>query len=86
MPKCQNCRKLYHPDYVVVVDTTLEGKDLVKCVFCKTLKDELTISGKDGKSQFKVTKKEANLNYLRHLRELSDDEGISKLLVKGKNS
>ena len=82
MPKCQVCSELFHPDYVIVVDT-VHGKDLCKCVFCKTLKDEVTIKDKDGKPKFKVGKKEANRNYLRHLKELSKDENISKLLVTG---
>lgn len=82
MPQCQVCRQLYHPDYVVVVDT-VQGKDLCKCVFCKTLKDEITLKerGTDGKPVGKVTKKEANESYLRKLKELSQDEKISKLLV-----
>jgi hypothetical protein len=80
MPECAVCKFLFHPDWMIVVDTTATG-DICKCIFCQTLKDEVTLKDSNGNFKDKVTKEEAKKNYIRYLKELSEDEGISKLLV-----
>lgn len=69
---------------MVVVDTTAVG-DITKCIFCQTLKDEVTLKDKNGNFKDRVTKEEAKKNYIRYLKELSEDEGIANLLVSAGN-
>jgi len=85
MSLCAVCGKRYHPDWVVVVDEKENGEAICKCVWCKTLKDEVTLTDAEGKLVGKVTKKEAHENYMTYLKELAHQENIAKMLVQENN-
>lgn len=84
MPKCQICDKLYHPDWCVVVD---EDTQAVKCAFCYTGKDELTLENElTGETIEKVTKDEASKNYKMYLREISEKRNVKEIIMGGINT
>ena len=82
MPKCAVCSKLFHPDYCI--EKVIRGDNVVSCVFCHLDKNILTIDDKNGKMVKKVTKKEAQEEYLKYLYELSREPKINEILVKAK--
>ena len=82
MPKCVQCDKYFHPDFSVIVD---EFTDACKCVFCYTDKKEVTVETEEGVPSYTVTKKEAEENYIRYIKELRYSDRVANALA-GKGS
>ena len=82
MPKCVKCLKMYHPDWCI--EQNIRGDDVIVCKFCRIDKDVLTIEDEDGKTIQTVNKKEASINYLKYLDELSTKPNIAKIIAENK--
>ena len=83
MPKCVTCDKVFHPDMCVEVD---EFSKACKCVFCYTGKNEITVEDEDGKPQYTVSRVQAIENYDRYLKQLSENEKVRKIMMKGQDN
>lgn len=77
MPKCANCAGFYPPDLTESV-----GKDDYRCLFCKLGKDEIEVKRPD-KPTYKYTKKQAQDDYKRFLKEIKSNKNIAKILAGG---
>lgn len=78
MPKCANCAGFYPPELCEVMD---EGDH--RCLFCKLEKDEIEVN-RPGEPSYKYTKKQAQKDYKRMLKELAEKPNIAKILAGGK--
>jgi hypothetical protein len=79
MSFCAKCEKMYHPDFCVIVD---EQTNATFCVWCYTGKDEVIIEGESGEIVDRVSKKEAQENYARYLKDLKDNPKIRRILYQ----
>lgn len=78
MSVCVKCNQFHHPDYCVVID---EENNACKCVWCYLDKNEITIEDTEtGRLIKKLTKKEANKEYMEYLRKVSDNPNIRQIL------
>ena len=80
MSRCKVCRKVFHPDYIVVKN--IRGDEVKSCIFCHLDKKELTITDDNGKFVENVTKDQASRAYLGYLRDLVKQPKIAELLTK----
>ncbi len=78
MPKCVKCDKFFHPDYCVVVN---EVNNACKCVFCYTEKKQVTVEDEEtGKPEKVVTKKAAEEEYRRYIKDLRMSDKVADVL------
>jgi len=80
MSKCVICRRLYHPDYMVVKE--IRGDEVKVCAFCHTDKKELTVTDENDNVKEIIKKDECSRAYVKYLHELTSKPEIAKILTK----
>lgn len=86
MPKCIKCKKFFHPDFCVDVESPFIKKEeeVKMCVFCHLNLKEVTAQFPDGDK--KISKQQAINEYKRYIDHLSKNRKIDHLIKTGTKS
>jgi len=76
MPKCATCGQFFGPNFCIVAN---ENSKEFQCVFCYLGKNEITVETKDGQEK-KVTKKDANKEYMKYLKKLHNNKNVQEIV------
>ncbi|HSH51632.1 MAG TPA: hypothetical protein VK982_07900 [Bacteroidales bacterium] len=84
MGKCVKCDKVFHPDYMLVIDQSLNAQ---KCVFCYLDKNSITIENEEtGEVDKIISKEDATQSYQKYLDGLSKNPKIREKMFKNNDS
>ena len=78
MSQCKVCMDFYHPDFITYTERL---GDVIKiCAFCRTDKQEITVTDDNGKIVKVVQKKQASNDYKKWLDELRKKPNMAKII------